>query len=86
MQKNKSSSNNQKRVWKPQDAREENIIKKLLQICDEKITSSLMRKIEKKDIQNIVDKIYNDEINFDNLHSMTEDELYDYIVKQERLF
>lgn len=83
---NNPSANKHKRHWSPKDAREENIVKKFLQICDEKLTASLMSKVLKEDLQSIVDKIYKEELTFDSLYAFTEDEFYDYIVNQGRLF
>lgn len=83
---NNPSANKRKRSWSPKDAREENIIRKFLQICDEKLTASLMAKFHKEDLQSIIDRIYKEEITFNHLSSLTEDELHDFIVDQGRLF
>lgn len=75
-----------KRRWVPRDEKEERILKRLIALCQEKLSFSLVASIPKEVIRDKVNKLYNDELTFKEFDKMDTDAFYDYMVGQGRLF
>ncbi len=75
-----------KRHWHPKDEREEQVLKRFLSLCTEKLTFALMSSLTQDDIQNQIDRILNEEVSFDELAEFDTDEFFDLLIGQRRLF
>lgn len=75
-----------KRHWHPKDEREEQVLKRFLSLCSQKLTFSLMTSLTQEEIQKQIESILNDDVSFDELANLDTDEFFDLLIGQRRLF
>ena len=83
---NKRAGRSACKVWKADEVEQRKIISSYLKLCSSKLTINDLDSIKQVDMKRVIDEIVEGEITLEELGQKTGDELYDYIVRQERLF